>query len=481
MRKTFLTRAAKGLLLVLLTFAIVLPMILPVSALVYWLPINRLMRITLAPGETKEYGFNVADTDYYIIETSGSLDTYITVEGLSVGTLTNDDGGRGKNACVGFVGEPTLVVFKVRCASPTDSGETTILLRRQTAVLYGFNYQGINTIPALTTPYTVLTARYDAFKYTSNSVGPAHALGVGVNKYVRLNSEVVFFAGHGFGTPNGNKGYGVLFPAGNLFVCELPVMDNVKVVVWEACYSSNTSNTYNTSLVKASVDLGARSAIGWPDSIIVVSARTFTNRFFDRLATGSNVGSAAQYAKSGIIWPWDNVRNYTLLGDPSVTITNHAVYYPSSNRNATLLREFESRLASKERFQTYDNNDGTVRVYKTINGCLTNDFYDVTREGKQIVDVQHSGIRYDKQLILEPREFAKKAPAASVRAQDILFDRLVDVQTYRIYYLEDQVAIPIEIRYCTYESAEGYTYVDAVCTNLYDNTAIDYALICGME
>lgn len=60
---------------------------------------------------------------------------------------------------------------------------------------------------------------------------------------------MVFFTGHG------NIG-GIYFPNGWLNSYELTNMENTKIVVWAACYSSKSSE-YEVSMTQASIDAGA--------------------------------------------------------------------------------------------------------------------------------------------------------------------------------------------------------------------------------
>lgn len=105
------------------------------------------------------------------METRGNLDTYLTIEGLGITPLTNDDGGVGNNACIGFRGVKGWITIKLRCYSPSLSGTTELQIRKQQAVMYGFDYGGtdIDTTSDPTEPYLDLRNTYYTHKFSYNN------------------------------------------------------------------------------------------------------------------------------------------------------------------------------------------------------------------------------------------------------------------------------------------------------------------------
>lgn len=465
------------LLLILLTFSLFSMTSLPIYASTT-LSLNTKLPVIINKGEIIPFTFSIPDTNYYVVETRGELDTFLSVEGLSGGTRYDDNSGVSSNACIGFTGEIKTITIYLSCTYSSHYGNTNIQIRKQQAVLYGFDYGDINTKPDLDTPYSVLKDNYDTYKFTDNSIHNLHLNYYDSRSYQRLNSEIVFFSGHGIGTKSGSKGNGISFPSGDYNVSYIGDMENVKIAVWSACYSSNTSNPYNNSMSQRSVQAGSSSAIGWPEVILVSSARTFTNRLFNKLADGSNISDAAIYARNGIIWPWDAVRNYSLAGSTTTTIASTKIYKTGLGTNQYDINEFELRFNLYNDWYIHNNNDGSMRIYKTINGCLTNDYYDINIKGNKVVDVQHSGIMLNNQTILERKDFYRNIPSSLIK-NNILFNNLVDVENHYVYYIVNDKAIPIEIKYCHYEKDEGLTFLEPVCTNLYDNSNIDYSLING--
>ncbi|MDE5789159.1 MAG: hypothetical protein K2H78_01950, partial [Clostridia bacterium] len=297
--------------------------------------------------------------------------------------------------------------------------------------------------------------------------------------YQYLNSEVVFYAGHGYGTKNGNKGDGFAFPIGDLGICSLTEMEICKVAVWSACYSANTGNIFKTSMMHEAVEVGAQSAVGWPDTIAVGSSRTFTNRLFNKLSKGETLEKACKYAKDGVIWVWDNVRDYQIAGDVNTRIIFSNVKRKKAQDIRNLEAEMQSRMKVSTEWYKHDNGDGSYRVYKTINGCLTNDFYDYEMDNEKIVSISRSNIVYNNQEVL-PINYQSIEPLQSIKIDNRIFNNLVDVEIHNVYYIEGEKAIPIELKYCTYEDNEC-SYVDVICTNLNNGELIDYSEICGLE
>lgn len=332
--------------------------------------------------------------------------------------------------------------------------------------MYGFDYgdDDINTIPDLEAPQRYLWDGYGVGTYSDKYLHNAsHILGTDSRGYSRLNSEVVFFAGHGDSAL-------VKFPSGSLlYAAQLINMENVKIAVWAACYSSNQDN-FDNSMIDNSVNAGAKASIGWPGSILSSSARKFTDRLFEELSQGTPLATAASYASDGIIWPWDNIHEFRIAGNAWTTITYTIPNKSSVNViDSFLLDDYIVSTASGEWYR-YDYKDGASRIYRMINGCLTNDFYDVQYDGDKIINITHSGIKFSEQTILP---INSKSTAISSKQ----LDALTNTETHRIYYITEKEIIPIEINYCTYESKDGYIYAEAVCFNLNDNFRVDYAEI----
>lgn len=437
------------------------------------LSINIKYTENITANETKEFNYYIDDEMYYVVETRGNLDTYLTIEGLSSGTLTNDDNGVGTNACIGFKGEVGWITIKLRCYLSTVSGTTELQIRRQQAVMYGFDYgdSDINTKPDLKEPYKDLRSSYYVDRYTSNTNnGPNHITGIGDNGYARINSEIVFFTGHG------NTG-GVFFPNGWLFSSSLPSMENTKVVVWAACLSSASTGTI-TSMTQASVDAGALSAVGWPDVTYVNSSKKFTNRFFDKLMSGATVEEACDYADNAILLPTDSIHDWDIAGSVNTTIMSNianksSTVSISSSLSAEIV-DFNTRINSSENWVTYKLKNET-RVYYTVNGYLTNDFYCIKEENGKIINIEHSGFNVESLKVM-PALRESFSVNNKIIVDNVQLD-LYGIETHIIYCKINGVLAPIELKYCKYNKNDIF-YGDIICTNLNTGEVVDYDDIC---
>ena len=455
--------------------------------------LNAKVFVSLSGTTEKSYSITLQDTLFYVVETTGSKDTYLTVEGLSSGTLTDDDSGSGLNACIGFRGENKNITIKLRGYSASITGNTTLQIRKQQAAMFGFQYPSgksktkdsgdINTAPDLEKPASVLQSMYNIKKYNSSTTSGSTMSNNDERSIPTYNSEVLFFSGHGYysddGSGNKTYGFGVSFPSGGFRINQILDMSNTKIAVWAACYSANQNNAYNSSMVHKSVEKGAKAAIGWVDATGVSSSKKFTDAFFKALSEGKTVAEAAKKGKSKVFWPLDSVRKYTLVGNGN-TVINTA----KATRNAQVLLDVELKDEFLQRIQTgnwtqvFDSND-QIRYYKTINDCLTNDFYEVDFDSNQeIVSVTHSGTYINDEPILSDVMSSTISNNKCTQLDNVDSDELIKYESHRVYVSFGTEIVPVLIEYNTLGDSSGRVYLDTVCTNLNDGTLIDYEDIC---
>lgn len=451
--------------------------------------------IVILSGKTeKVYSITLPDTLFYVVETTGLKDTYLTIEGLSSGTLTDDDSGSGLNACIGFRGEKNKnIIIKLRGYSTSTTGITILQIRKQQAAMFGFQYPSgklnakdsgdINTAPDLEQPALALQSMYNINKYNSSTTSGSIMSNNDERSIPTYNSEVLFFSGHGYYSDdgNGNKtyGFGVAFPSGGFGINQILDMSNTKIAVWAACYSANQNNSYNSSMVHKSVEKGAKAAIGWVDSTGVASSKKFTDAFFNALAEGKTVAEAAENGKSKVFWPWDSVRKYTLVGNGN-TVINTAIATRSAqvSLDVSLKDEFLQRTQIGQWTQVFDSND-QIRYYKTINDCLTNDFYEVKFDSNQeIVAVMHSGIYINDEPILPDVMSSTISYNNCTQLAMANSDELIKYESHMVYVSLGAEIVPVLLEYNTFGDSSGRVYLDIVCTNLNDGTLIDYGEIC---
>lgn len=430
--------------------------------------LNEKTLVTLSAGETKSFEFTVPDNMYYAIETtqygSSTVDTYLTVSNLSTGNVYNDDGGVGLYSFVGFNNQGGRnLTISVRLFNTSASGSFYLQIRKQKAVYYGFNYDDISTLKDLSKPYSSFSNLYDSYKYENKEA--SHFREIDERGYNRYNSEIVFFSGHGYKDPSATSfGFGISFSNNTSFyIYNLSNMNNVRVAVWAACYSSNTNNSYNTSFIDKSVASGAKSAIGFPDTVTTTSSRSFTDDLFKKLADGYTVGEAAKYAAKQLIWPLDNAKDYRIAGDSSTTLTspNYMKNVSISSQNNMNVTTHYSFINNNE-YVAYNNGD-TTRYYLTINGIISNQFVDGgIKANSQVVDQNY---KVSSSITVLPILYKYNSLSTDTEDKHI------------VYVVENNVATPILISYVTITDEKGATYSEAICRNLNNGKYIDYAEI----
>ena len=426
--------------------------------------LNEKKNVSLSSGQTKSYYITLAQQKYYIVETFGNYDTYLIIKDLSEGTLLDDDSGVGLNAAIGFIGEYKTIKISTRFAYTSMSGTYQLQIREQQAVLYGFDYS-INTIPSLNSPNNYLENMYKTYKFTDKDA--THILSKDERDIRRLNSEIVFFSGLGY-----VNGTGIAFSSDSLLVNQISGMDNVKSAMCSASYTG-------ISIANKSVNEGAQAAVGFNKSVSVASTKTFTDRFFQKLAEGGTIKQAASFGELGILWPFDNVADYKIAGDKYLIISTPEISISSLPiLTDNLLNEFNTKLAEAS-YTPYQITEEVIRYYKTVNGLLTNDFYDVHYDrDNNINHIEHSGFITKTEKVL-PKNITNTKTAKIIAENGILYNKLIDEESHYVYYLINNELVPIEIKYCTYKSETGVVTVYVDCTNLYNGEKINYEEICG--
>lgn len=427
--------------------------------------LNEKILVYLSAGETKSFEFTVPDDKYYAIETtqygSSMADTYLSVSNLSTGNAYDDDGGVVFYSYIGFSNQGGRnITISVRLHSPGKSGRFYLQIRKQKAVYYGFDYDDISTIEDLNKPYDAFSALYDSYKY-ENEIA-SHFYAVDERGCYRYNSEIMFFSGHG-----AESGAKVKFGKTDFPNSKLGDMNNVRVAVWSACYSANTENKYNTSFVNKSVACGAKSAIGFSDTVPVISARSFTNNLFKKLAEGYTVGAAAEYAAKQLILPWDNAKDYIMMGDSGTKLTepNYTKSPSTSSQNDIEANYYD--LISNNEYVSYYIGDAT-RYYLTINGIITNQFVDVaSKDAPQAIVTQNYDVS-DKITVL-PILYKYDTLSTSTEEKHL------------VYVVKNNVATPVLISYVTITDENGATRSEVICRNLNNGENIDYGEINSIK
>ncbi len=432
--------------------------------------INSEILIPFILGYSNNIQFKIPDNKYYIVETFGNLNTTLTIENLSCGTIIDYDSGEDNNAMLGFQGEQGAIInIIINPNTNTFLTSCQLQIRRQQAVLYGFDYidyngNRLNTTTDLNTPYNELCNIYQTNKFINEEV--THIMAEDERGIPRLNSEIMFFSGHG-------SFFHVEFPNSILTESSIPEL-NCKLAYWSSCNSAQIDNI-SQNLVDKSIIMGALCSIGYTTSVDTYSSRIFSNKFFQKLADGYTITAAAQSAKNALFWPFNSARNYRIAGDGSITITTpNPVPKSASMLNKTLVNEFND-LIKHEKLYAYALENNLIRYFRTIDGYLTNECYDVVYDDKNnVCEISHRGLNIDNVEVLEKRRF-DTAISDSIQKDDTVFYNLKEVKTHIIYYNFGKYITPVEINYCDYYSPKYQSfYQDVICINLATGEYIDY-------
>ncbi|MDE6407580.1 MAG: CHAT domain-containing protein, partial [Anaeroplasmataceae bacterium] len=294
--------------------------------------------VTLNSGEIAYFTYTPEADFYFVVETIGDYDTKLRVENTATGTIINDDSCGNLNAKVEFKGlQGKPVYISTKFFSSSTSGSFTLQLRKQRFSMFGYDDgHGHSTISDLKIPYNAFKSIFESIKYENGSSWEAFANDD--RDLARINSEIMFFTGHGYKNDEDNKGFGVSFHTGGITTNDRFLnMKKTKVAMWAACYSANSTNPGNISIAEFSVRHGAQSAVGFSEAVEFSSSKTFTNRFFTKLASGATVKEAAKYGAEGLLWPWDNGKKYVIFGNEEMRVTDSSPTISSfSMRNSNL-------------------------------------------------------------------------------------------------------------------------------------------------
>lgn len=440
--------------------------------------LNQVYSNDLAAGEVHTYYFTPTESGLFTVETFGARNTYGTVHCTSPsGNFSDDNSGEGSNFAIGFrQNAGNTVTITVRHANSNMSGNYSIQVRRQAAQIYTFTYPDIDT----TSDYINPTSSLSSMGYQVNHyhTQPSSHFFQQVSKFERMNSEVVFFSGHG--------NYMTLFFKNNE---EMPSSDmkghsmgNTKVAVWAACRSGlgSASSTIN-SVAQVSVDLGAKSAIGWLKDTNVAASRKWTDKFFEELAKGATVNSAAATAGSVSTWPWDgSYDGWHVFGDGNTVVINATVNPKNlGDKFNTISKEQFTAFLNSSEYEKHELKGLGYRYYKTIDGCLTNEFYDVINDGNTIIKSKNTVDDIEvMNLPIHINSTYESIDLLDILEKDTSLDKIINIDEHNVYMKLDGSVIPIKISYVSFESEYGYVYQEVFCVNLLNNSYIDYSDIC---
>lgn len=429
--------------------------------------------VSLSAGEIRYFTYTPESDFYFVVETDGSFDTKIQVSNTYSGTIIDGYSGTGLNAKVEFRGvQGQLIYIATKLYNSNISGNYSIQLRKQRISMFAYeDSEGNSTIPDLNTPYTKFSPMFEAIKYENKSA--SDALATDDRDLAKINSEIMFFSGHGYKNSPSEKGFGVAFKSGGITTSTTINLDRTKVAMWSACYSANATNSKNLSIAEYSINKGAKSAVGFTESVSFSSSKTFTNRFFTKLSEGSTVKEAASHGASGLIWPWDNAKKYVIFGNESVRVTDSTTSISAFNLrpiNTNILVELSDDVV------VVDMDENSKRYYEQINGVLSNSFVDITYdESNNIVDLKD----YRKNLNnFNPinNTFMNQNLSSTISVDGSVYQLDEELSRNVVYVSLNNVMSPIEIITGNYIN-DGIIVEETSCINLTNGKKIDYSEI----
>lgn len=441
--------------------------------------LNELKTVNLSAGEVKTYYYTPTDNKYYVVETTGYYGTKLKVSNLRNGEVIDSVSGIGDNARIYFQAEASKQVkIDIKFYNSSYTGNTVLQIRQQTISMFGYiDDEGNSTLSDLKTPYSKFSSIYNAVKY--ENVSAAQALSTDSRGLPAINSEVVFFSGHGY-----NDGSGVIFynngiASGDIENNSSFKMDRTKVVMWSACCSASDDNSMNMSIAEASVRCGgAKSAVGFNKTVSFSSARTFTNKFFTKLAEGSSVYNAAKKGASAIIWAWDKAKKYSVFGRGEINVTdvteNVGIAFSLNKSELKNCQNLQEEITTN--YCETSVGDNEYRYYEMINGYESSNYIDVIKENGNITG--YEDFRTGYKTVLDINEnYLNLSAVEKVSIDSLKYRLLQENDEHIIYYNFEGVMTPIKITFCTYIDDKGSCISEADCINLYNGERIDYSSI----
>ncbi len=434
------------------------------------LKLNRNLPVYIGKGQVLNFHFTPEDNMYYVIETVGDIDTKLKIENTASGTIINDDGGIGFDARIGFQAIPNQKInIYLKCYSDSTSGTTILQIRKQRFSMFGYKENnGVNTIKDLEVPYSSFKSKFDSVKYENTSA--SHALDIDERSISKLNSEIVFFSGHGY-----KDGSGISFKEGDIRNYTEFNLNRTKVAMWAACHSADSNNYLNMSFAEYAVKRGAKSSVGFKNSINENSSKTFTNRFFEKLAIGNSVAEAAKYGADGLLWPWDNAKDYVIFGDSSLkvitpTLSINTFNYSIPTDYINVLNDIE-----QNDFLKVNSSDDNYRYYELINGYMTNSYIDIAYANNEIININDQRKPYKIVLSINSAYTNKNFGNYEIEEYNYYNSNNV-INKNIIYYNFNGVMTPIEISSMEYIN-DINAYLKTRCVNLHTGETIDYSRI----
>ena len=423
--------------------------------------LNEIQTLTCSQNQKKYFKYTSLVDHYFVLETFGQKDTSIQVTSVAMGTVFSSTGGTGNNAKASFKAYANQTFYiQVYLSHSNDLGSFDLQMREQKFSMFGYvDDNGNSTLGDLTIPYNLFSGLFNCEK--NENVNAAYALIIDERFLQRINSDIVFFTGHG--------GPGVIaFYDGSSYLNLTNFLVNdlscTKVSLWAACQTA-APGLDGVSFSENAYLVGSKSSIGFNQSISFSSSTLFSNSFFSYLSSGCSVSTAISFATFGIFWSFDPILDYEVFGDPSVTViipNNQTPSFLLNNKNSGFLDDGYSVNVNKY----------TTRYYELINGLISNSYVDITTIGKNTINLNHV---QEYSSILDIDEAYLNSPLPEIY---LTSNFPYQEKRHNVYYNNDGIFTPFQIIIVDYE-LDGMPFQDIFCRNLHNGNYIDYIEIAG--
>lgn len=436
------------------------------EAFVNWGSVNN-----LSSNQTKSLNITFPDNKYYNFELYGnSIDTKMTILGYESNPIIVDKSGVEKDKiCIrGVQGKTITINISINNGG---SGATYFKVYKMRSVMYGILYDVYDTRNFIDSPYENMKEVCLPFKYKDKLVN--HILENDERYLQRLNSDIVYLVGSG-------NDYSFMFNSVNnaLVQNDLINLDRCKFIYFNNNHSAKEGVP---SLCSKAIQAGAITALGYKSHDMINHPfnsdiqKTFGEWLFYFIKTNNNTINAAvsetiTAMRDTYAGYWFNLY-YSILGD------QNQILFPSnpSYRSYSFSQQFEEIQNSGYDY-VFKLGENTERFYKTINGIITDDYYDVIYENGEILKINKSRNNITE-IVLPIKLYKSATPAQSIIKYGEKYNFYNSFQE-TMYLNINNIMTPIEFNYNFYEYNDfENTIADFKCYNLNDGSEIDYSII----
>lgn len=334
-----------------------------------------------------ELRFNVnsaSDLVSYVIETTGNLDSKITLYKRRTNSfftsdwiMADDDSGVGYNAKITF--KPySLYDYRIEVSAySTNSGSTKIKFYPSNEVyFYLYRHNSMDT-----TPSNRVNNIFKANDYYLTNIVNANSLNeLGFNGRNKVNNKYSTFITHG--ASNGNV---LLNPHTFINPHDFPDLSYVDTIVFAICDGGFKGNAAYVAVNEKN----AKTAIGWNGSIYLDTAHQFIEEFWKQIFNNLTSLEAAILARAHVI----NI-NFVSSGNSNIRVDDMIrdfIFYEKGN---SISYPYISSKVS-EGLEKIVNND----YYKTLNELTETQFNEYLKSNNyEAFNYNHNETRYIKMV-----------------------------------------------------------------------------------